>query len=76
LSTCGSRPRNNAAPVPDLATKATSMLIVQAIQDRCRVIAHLSEPVPYRIWTDSEAVVSWLADEMAQGVLDAAASSP
>ncbi|WP_068187906.1 phage major capsid protein [Mycobacterium sp. UM_CSW] len=62
---------NNATAVPDLATKPTSVLTVQAIQDRCRVIAHLSEPVPYRIFVDQNEISSWLADEMAQGVLDA-----
>jgi hypothetical protein len=62
---------NNATAVPDLATKPTSVLSVQAIQDRCRVIAHLSEPVPYRIFVDSNAISTWLADEMGQGVLDA-----
>jgi HK97 family phage major capsid protein len=62
---------NNAAPVVDLATKPVSVLTVEAIQDRCRVMAHLSEPVPYRIWFDDEAIVRWLTDEMTQGVLDA-----
>lgn len=62
---------NRAAPVADLATKPTSTLTVEAIQDRCRVIAHLSEPVPYRIWFDSTAISSWLVSEMAEGVYDA-----
>ena len=37
---------NNATAVADLATKPTSVLTVQAIQDRCRVVAHLSEQPP------------------------------
>jgi HK97 family phage major capsid protein len=62
---------NNAAPVADLATKPTSVLTVQEIQDRCRVIAHLSEPVPYRIFVDQHEIATWLADEMSEGVYDA-----
>lgn len=62
---------NNATAVPDLATKPTSVLTVQEIQDRCRVVAHLSEPVPYRIFVDYNEISSWLASEMAAGVLDA-----
>jgi HK97 family phage major capsid protein len=62
---------NNATAVPDLATKPTSVLTVKEVQDRCRVIAHLSEPVPYRIFVDYNEISSWLADEMAAGVLDA-----
>jgi HK97 family phage major capsid protein len=62
---------NRAAPVPDLATKPTSTLTVTPVNDRCRVIAHLSEPVPYRVWQDDHAIMSWLGDEMAAGVLDA-----
>ena len=62
---------NNAAPVPDNTTKPTSVLTVQAIQDRCRVIAHLSEPLPFRIWLDEQAISAWLNAEMAAGVLDA-----
>ena len=42
-----------------------------AIQDRCRVIAHLSEPVPYRIFVDEQEIANWLSNEMAQGVYDA-----
>ncbi|KZS61102.1 phage major capsid protein [Mycobacterium pseudokansasii] len=61
---------NNAAPTADLATKPTSALTVKAVQDRCRVFAHLSEPVPYRIWASNEAITSWLVDEMAAGVWD------
>lgn len=62
---------NNAAPVPDNAQKPTSVLTVQAIQDRCRVIAHLSEPLPFRIWLDENAITSWLNAEMVAGVYDA-----
>ncbi|GBG35821.1 phage major capsid protein [Mycobacterium montefiorense] len=62
---------NNAAPVPDLAQKPTSVNTVVPVVDRCRVIAHLSEPVPYRIWLDENEISNWLSNEMANGVLDA-----
>lgn len=62
---------NNANVVADLATKPTSTFTVQPINDRCRVVAHLSEPVPYRIWVDHNEIATWLTDEMAAGVLDA-----
>lgn len=62
---------NNAAPVPDNALKPTSILTVQAITDRARVIAHLSEPLPFRISLDMDAITSWLYAEMSAGVLDA-----
>ncbi|WP_445160793.1 phage major capsid family protein [Mycobacterium sp. Dal123C01] len=62
---------NNAAAVPDLAEKPTSVNTVVPVNDRCRVIAHLSEPVPYRIWVDENEIANWLSTELAQGVLDA-----
>jgi hypothetical protein len=60
---------NNAAPVADLATKPTSVFTLQEHNDRCRVIAHLSQPVPYRYLQDVEQLQSWLATEMYQGVM-------
>lgn len=62
---------NNATVVPDLGTKPTSVNTVQAVTDRARVIAHLSEPVPYRIFASENEVASWLNNEMVQGVYDA-----
>jgi HK97 family phage major capsid protein len=59
---------NAAAPVADLATKPTSTFTVKAVQDRARVYAHLSQPLPLRIFWQIESIVSWLANEMAQGV--------
>ncbi|MCU1701371.1 MAG: hypothetical protein JWR34_7434 [Mycobacterium sp.] len=61
---------NLAAPTADMALKPTSVLTVAAVNDRARVIAHLSEPVPFRIWLDSVAITSWLSSEMVAGVLD------
>jgi hypothetical protein len=60
---------NNAAPVADLATKPTSVFTLDAHTDRCRVIAHLSQPVPYRYLQDAEQLQSWLVTEMYQGVM-------
>lgn len=62
---------NLAAPTADLATKPTSTFTLVPITDRARVIAHLSEPVPIRLWRDAEEVVRWLDAEMRAGVLDA-----
>lgn len=62
---------NNAAPVADNATKPTSVFTIAPVIDRARVIAHLSEPVPIRLWQDASDVVAWLESEMRAGVLDA-----
>lgn len=62
---------NNATAVADLADKPTSVHTVAPITDRCRVIAHLSEAVPVRLWQDAADVVTWLESEMTEGVLDA-----
>jgi hypothetical protein len=40
---------NNAATVPDNALKPTSVFTTAAVQDRARVVAHLSEPAPIRL---------------------------
>ncbi len=62
---------NNAAPVADGGLKPTSTLTVTPVTDRCRVVAHLSEPVPVRLMTDHDELVRWLDAEMRGGVLDA-----
>jgi hypothetical protein len=62
---------NNAAPVPDLGTKSVSTLTVTAVTDRCRVIAHLSDYMPQRIYWNYPAITSWLYDQMFGCVLDA-----
>jgi hypothetical protein len=61
---------NAATAVADNATKPTSTLTVTAHTDRCRVVAHLSEAVPQRIWFDHDEFASWLTNEMVGGVLD------
>lgn len=60
----------NAAAVPDLGTKPTSVYSIESINDRCRVLAHLSEAVPIRLWKDAVAVVEWLENELLAGLLD------
>ncbi|WP_273736555.1 phage major capsid protein [Mycolicibacterium septicum] len=62
---------NLAAPVADNAVKPTSILTVTPHTDRARVIAHLSEPTPVRLWDDHQELQSWLTTELVQGVLDA-----
>lgn len=62
---------NNAAPVADLGTKPTSVFTLAPIEDRARVIAHISEEVPIRLWQDATEVIAWLESEMTEGVLDA-----
>lgn len=62
---------NNAATVPDYGTKPTTVLRGTPIDDRVRVVAHLSEDVPVRYWEDHPEVIEWLDSEMVDGVLDA-----
>ncbi|WP_156664817.1 phage major capsid protein [Mycobacterium sp. 852002-51057_SCH5723018] len=60
---------NNAAVVADLAQKPTSTFTLTPVQERARVIAHLSEPIPARYLMDIQQVQPFLSREMAQGVL-------
>jgi HK97 family phage major capsid protein len=62
---------NNAAPVPDGALKPTSVFSLAEIEDRVRVIAHLSDPVPERYFADHAALEDFLRSEMEAGILDA-----
>jgi HK97 family phage major capsid protein len=57
--------------VPDGQLKPTSVYTVEAVQDHCRVLAHLSEPTPNRIWADHSNLQSWLTSEMFGGLADA-----
>lgn len=61
---------NNAAPTADLAQKPITVLTVEPVVDRCRVVATLSEPLPLRIWLDEPAITSWLTAQLAGAVLD------
>lgn len=58
---------NNAAPVADGALKPTSVYTVTEIDDRFRVIAHLSEPTPLRFFSDYASLVDFLSSEMVYG---------
>lgn len=62
---------NNAATVADNATKPTSVFTVEPVEDRARVIAHLTEPIPLRLLADHGALRVWLNTELVEGVLDA-----
>ena len=62
---------NNADTVADSALKPTSVFTVESVEDRARVIAHLSEPAPIRIFQDHRNVRQWMDREMREGVLDA-----
>jgi Phage capsid family. len=59
---------NNAAPVADNATKPTSVYSFAEVEERYRVIAHLSEAVPQRLFHDHRALAEFLASEMALGI--------
>ncbi|NUL43749.1 phage major capsid protein [Cellulosimicrobium funkei] len=59
---------NKAAPVADGAEKPTSIYTFEEIEDRYRVIAHLSEPVPLRFFHDDRALGDFLANEMGYGL--------
>lgn len=62
---------DNAAPVADGVEKPTSVYTVESVEDRARVVAHLSQPAPVRIFADHRNVRQWIEREMAQGVLGA-----
>ncbi|WP_164202923.1 phage major capsid protein [[Micrococcus luteus] ATCC 49442] len=59
---------NNAAPVPDGALKPTSVYSLAEVEDRVRVIAHLSEPVPERYFADHANLEDFLRTEMEAGL--------
>ncbi|MFS3127478.1 phage major capsid protein [Nocardioides sp. Bht2] len=59
---------NNAAPVAAGGTKPTSALGLERVEDRLRVIAHLSEPIDKYWLADLSALEMFVADEMAYGL--------
>lgn len=61
--------QNNATAVADHATKPTSVFTFEEVEDRARVVAHLSEPIPLRFMTDHAETVALLQSEMAYGLL-------
>jgi HK97 family phage major capsid protein len=62
---------NNAAPVADSAQKPTSVFTVAPVEDRARVVAHLSEAIPERFLNDQPSLLRFLDSEMREGVLQA-----
>lgn len=54
------RRENNAVPVPDEVEKPTSIYETSTVEDRARVVAHLTEPVPERLFQDVPSLItSW-----------------
>jgi HK97 family phage major capsid protein len=58
---------NNAVPVADGALKPTSVYSLE-VEDRVRVIAHPSEPVPKRYFADHANLEDFLRNEMEAGL--------
>ena len=59
---------NNAAFVADAADKPTSVYTVAEVEDRVRVLAHLSESVPERYFADFAQLEGFLRSEMQYGL--------
>lgn len=57
-----------AAPVADGALKPTSVYSFLEEEDRVRVIAHMSEPVPNRLAADITGLTDFLESELAEGL--------
>jgi HK97 family phage major capsid protein len=62
---------NNADVVADEALKPTSVFTLAEIEDRVRVIAHLSEPIPERYFADHRELERFLEAEMRAGLMAA-----
>ena len=62
---------NNAGPVADGEVKPTSVYTLEEIEERVRVIAHLSEPVPERYFADHGNLIRFLQSEMEAGIRSA-----
>lgn len=62
---------NNAAVVADGALKPTSTFAFQEIEDKARVVAHLSEAFPLRYLSDHETMINVLGHQMAVGIWEA-----
>ncbi|GAA1399481.1 hypothetical protein GCM10009613_55110 [Pseudonocardia kongjuensis] len=60
--------QDRAAAVPDAAPKPVSRYTVQDIEGRVRVLAHLSEPVPIRLFDDYAGLSDFLESEMGRGL--------
>jgi HK97 family phage major capsid protein len=60
--------QSNAAPVAPGAVKPTSVYTFERIQDRARVIAHLSEPIARQDLSDAPLLQEFISAEMAFGL--------
>lgn len=62
---------DNAAPVADETEKPVSIYTVNEVEDRVRVIAHLSEALPERLLADHAELGDFLEVEMERGLREA-----
>lgn len=62
---------DKAAVVADNALKPTSVYTFEEVEDRARVIAHLSEPFPLRYASDHASMMQVLDGQMKAGVYEA-----
>lgn len=60
---------NNAAVVAEGATKPTSIYNITPVDERLKVVAHLSEPLSHYMIQDSASVEQFVNDEMLAGLL-------
>lgn len=60
---------NNATAVADGGLKPTSVYSLENVEDRLRVVAHLSEPIPERFVADYRSLTDFMELEMREGLL-------
>lgn len=60
---------SNAATVPDNTVKPESVYTFEEIEDRARVVAHTSEPIPLRLFEDHADLESVLDSQMRDDLL-------
>ncbi|MGK2903590.1 MAG: HK97 family phage prohead protease [Mycobacterium sp.] len=59
---------NLAAPVAEGSLKPTSLVSVVGVENRLRVVAHLSEQIPHYLLSDNAALEQFVADELVWGL--------
>lgn len=59
---------NNAAPVAAGGTKPTSVVSVVGVENRLRVVAHLSEQIPRYLLSDNTDLERFVTDELLWGL--------
>jgi HK97 family phage major capsid protein len=57
-----------AAPVASGGTKPTSTISVVGVQNRLRVVAHISEQIDHYLLSDNDNLARWVSDEMVWGL--------